>query len=1000
MTIAVYTGCNCHIVILGIINKTGSEEMKKIICVILVVCILCSSFSSCASIRPLGDSKVTVGEWLEMLCTTFGMVEPVNSNFENNLETAKIWSLISTDFSAKEDEEIVVAFASETILNVFEFDEKQQEKINDILGFTSKRKGLDKVNEKTAKAAIEYAHSCWANYTPESRSNYEVSEKTLEIDANAIEEANESKGTFSINSTYSNQDYIFLDEEIWENSGRIFAIDKNASYDGNIVAKQISEEIELEEVFDKVDTAGTIRAKVSDVFAYDANGNKIPVEYETGTSNLSATEIPSIISLNTMGRAVSSEGKRFQIPLGTKMKLIGETKGSKIDFEIEYDGKSSKDIGMSAFASVDFGDVSYEYVSEEKYVYLKTDFDIRYGFSANGAKMVLPENVSKDILSGSKDIKEAIKELEDIYKSPFSDMLDEFNASPLVDKEKYSIALIEVPLYTDGVNSVTVKLSIFLKMDGTIGIETVMDENVIGVEYRKGAGIRPIFDLSEPKTEIELDLSARVGLGVGLFYKVINYPIVDCTFDFGVDAECSGKIIDLNGTYFCGAVSLPKHAFEELSKYGYFTDDSTIHSCVDVNCGIFLDFSIGENSLLGKVKSTSWTLVNPRKTTIYSTHADDRKTVEKCIFEDIGGVENYEPTEIDFAKLDEWFRQRWEEESNLRMVRIPSSVDNKIYYVKNGDSWGGYQLEKGELWQYDLASGENEKLFEFNEILQAYSGFSYCVFREKVYISTMPTYYYDDNDDRAVNIDYAKLFSFDIGTRELKLLRDDLCIYPVTIGSTGDGVIIIGDSFEDPYATSWASEGNWNITVNYEGRIINPINKDFDFSQIGWFAGHIGDSIVSNGEKFVAYEYEENALYRISGDGNKSRLAYGYDFVELTALDNERIFYTNCTNTQDCIIEIDYLKYYNLLDGEKYESGVDVHYKGLNMIGVMGVFDEMIYIAYTNIKTGCNPYGDYHELNDYRRDFVDQHDFPETEGYYFYLYRYNMETGEYTLVAQ
>lgn len=992
MTIAVCVSCNCHIVILGIINKTGSEEMKKIISVVLIVCILCSSFSSCAFIRPSDSSKVTVGEWLEMLCTTFGMVEPINSNFEDNLETAKIWSLISADFSAEEDEEIVVAFASETLLNVFEFDEKQQEKINDILGFTSKRKGLDKVTAKTAKAAIEYAHSCWANYTPESRSNYEVSEKTLEISADTIDEANESKGTFVINGTYSNQDYVFLDKEIWENSGRVFAIDKNASYDGNIVAKQISEEIELEEVFDNVDIAGTVRVKVSDVFAYDANGNKIPVEYETGASNLSATDIPSIISLNTMGRAVSSEGKRFQIPLGTKMKLIGETKGSKIDFEIEYDGKSSKDIGMSAFASIDFGDVSYEYVSEEKHVYLKTDFDIRYGFSANGAKMVLPENVSKDILSDSKNIKEAIKELEDIYKSPFSDMLDEFNASPSVDKEKYSIALIEVPLYTDGVNSVTVKLSIFLKMDGTIGIETVMDENVIGVEYRKGAGIRPIFDLSEPKTEIELDLSARVGFGVGLFYKVINYPIVDCTFDFGLDAECSGKIIDLSGTYFCGAVSLPKHAFEELSKYGYFTDDSTIHSCVDVNCGIFLDFSIGENSLLGKVKSTSWTLINPRKTTIYSTHADDRKTVEKCIFEDIGGVENYEPTEVDFEKLDEWMETRLKEKYPLPELSIINIDGEWIYYI--GIESYVYDDYGYKLYRYNIFSGIKEEVFNPKDFFK-YDDMDivfleYYAEDDKIYIARGPK----DQGEVLLNsyTDFCKLYIYDIKNKEMELLNDELRLGPWDICTVEDSIIIFGtdywineemDTSQNPYPH--------NIIVAKDGTAAKGL-KNIDFDDT-W-----GRRFFGKAKNETYYSTYEGTLNRIYSTGEETVVCKLTEAVDIVGSNDNYLYITNDSYSgvynYPYVPVLNYIKGFNIKSGSLSDINIDVNYNDYKMVSVVCVVDNNIYAAYTDADLSNDEMiEDFEWSADWQRFIIEY-------GYNIYLYRYNMETGEYTLVAQ
>ncbi|MBQ4545896.1 MAG: hypothetical protein IJA17_01920 [Oscillospiraceae bacterium] len=966
--------------------------MKKIISVVLIVCILCSSFSSCAFIGPSYGSKVTVGEWLEMLCTTFGMVEPVNSNFENNFEAARNWNIISSDFTGKEDEEIVAAFASETLLNVFDYDEKEQEKINDILGFTSRRKGLDKVNVKTAKAAIEYAHSCWANYAPESRSNYEVSEKTLEIGVNAINEANESKGTVSISSTYSNQDYIFLDEEIWENSGRVFAIDKNASYDGNIVAKQISEEIELEEVFDKVDTAGTVRAKVSDIFAYDANGNKIPVEYDTGISNLSATEIPSVISLSTKGRAVSSEGKRFQIPLGTKMKLIGEIEGSKIDFAVEYDGKSSKDIGMSAFAAVDFGDVSFEYVSEEKHVYLKTDFDIRYGFSANGAKMVLPENVSKDILSGSKNIKEAIKELEDIYKSPFSDMLDEFNASPSVDKEKYSIALIEVPLYTDGVNSVTVKLSIFLKMDGTLGIETVMDENVIGVEYRKGAGIRPIFDLSEPKTEIELDLSARVGLGVGLFYKVINYPIVDCTFDFGVDAECSGKIIDLSGTYFCGAVSLPKHAFEELSEYGYFTEDGTIHSCVDINCGIFLDFSVGENSLLGKVKSTSWTLINPRKATIYSTHADDRKTVEKCIFEDIGGVENYEPTKVDFAKLDEWIGNRLKERYALPILSI-INIDNEwIYYI---DFEPYVEDDYGyKVCRYNIFSGIKEEIFDPKNFFE-YDDMDivhlkYYAEDNKIYIARGPK----DQGKVLLNsyTDFCKLYIYDIKNRRLELINDELRLGPWDICTVEDSIIIFGNDFwineemdtsQNPYP--------YNIIVDNNGAATKGL-KNIDFDDV-WgrtFLGKVGDETY-----YSAYKGSLNKIY---STGEEVMVCELNEPVEIVGSDDSCLYITNDTYgfLQDYpyMPVLNYIKCYNTQEGSLSNINIDVNYNNYKMVSVICVLDNNIYVAYTDADLNNDKMIEDFEWSGGWQRFIIEY------GYNIYLYRYNMETGEYTLVAQ
>ena len=195
------------------------------------------------------------------------------------------------------------------------------------------------------------------------------------------------------------------------------------------------------------------------------------------------------------------------------------------------------------------------------------------------------------------------------------------------------------------------------------------------------------------------------------------------------------------------------------------------------------------------------------------------------------------------------------------------------------------------------------------------------------------------------------------------------------------------------FPSFWYDE--YLLLIDMDGKIICEKNQTLEiYTQAN--ASFFGELFLCDGEETYYADLQE--MYRITSSMKKDVIEKSEYGCEIATITDDKIYYTSSTGSQFAAVEIKYVRCYDKLSGERYDTGIDLYFNNYKMLGVLTVIDEMIYAVYTNIPLESDG-GEEWLDPDYYRSRAEKN-FPESEGYYFYLYRYNMETGEYTLVAQ
>lgn len=581
--------------------------MKKFLSVLLAFIISLSSIISLGGCSTKGNYTVTVGDWLEMVNGSFGMLsyksdEPYFSEIDKEnkyfdaVQIAVEWEVIDTKESIDVDENLKWQDALVMLVNVGNFlpiDSTVEEKVDcAIERFDQKIRKYwmnRDISLESATALLAEAQNLWANRKydkpiekkkladgvvdlTEDKINYEVNNDVIVIDG-VLEE------------TISSGDVYVLPSCEKSLGTKAFKAENVVVENGKTYIQNSNEEINTEEVIEELFLQETIVPNATNSVVYDGYGNVIGgnTALVGGASGVDFSgETPTVGYLGSgtaiaQGVAVTNK-HTFKVD-GYEVSLSYNLDGG---FDLEAGIK--KDLGdgwsWSASAGVSNVDVTNEIdISwfKLKSALIKLDYDSKTSFSIKKEnklvdKVFAPYNNGNG--KGLTNIKNAV-------------LKDSKSAG---GKGAQTIKLCSVDIWSVGVARVCLDVNLQITVEGSVKI-TVTTSNSKGVEYKNG-NLRFINSTNKNyDIEAKAKIEATIGIGPALYAVGLKKQILGFQASFGIGAAATAKVhladIDNHLIEECSFGDTPPEEYNALLEAEITTDAAVIQAIAESRGGVF-----------------------------------------------------------------------------------------------------------------------------------------------------------------------------------------------------------------------------------------------------------------------------------------------------------------------------------------------------------------------------------------------------------------------------
>ena len=579
--------------------------MKKFLSTILALIIACSSILSLAGCSTKGQYTLTVGEWLEMVNGSFGMLsynsdEPYFSNVDADnkyyeaVQIATEWDVISTDDNIDVDKNLKWQDALVTLVNVGNFlpmDRTIEEKIDcAIASFDQKIRKYwmnRDISLEDATALLAEAQNSWANRkysTPveekkfadgvvdltEEKINYEVNNDVIVIDG-VLEETVSAGDTYVLPSC--------------ENSlgTKIFKAENIVVEDGKTYIKNSNEEINAEEVIEELFLQETIVPTATNSVVYDGNGNVIGgnAALVDGASGVDFSgETPTIGYLGS-GTAVA-QGVAVTNKHTFKIDGYEVSLSYKLDGGFDLEAGVKKDMGDGWTWSVSAGVSNVDVTNEIdiswfklKSALVKLDYDTKTTFAVK-YEQKLVDKVFAPYNNGNG------KGLTNLKKAVLKD------SAKAGGNGAQTIKLCSVDVYSIGVARVCLDVNLQITIEGSVKI-VVTTSNSKGVEYKNG-NLRFINDTNKNfDIESKAKIEATIGVGPALYAVGLKKQIIGFQAAFGVGAAATVKMhladVDNHLIEECSFEDTPPEAYSAFMQADITADSTVIQAVAESQGG-------------------------------------------------------------------------------------------------------------------------------------------------------------------------------------------------------------------------------------------------------------------------------------------------------------------------------------------------------------------------------------------------------------------------------
>lgn len=585
--------------------------MKKFLSVLLAFIISLSSIISLGGCSTKGNYTVTVGDWLEMVNGSFGMLsyksdEPYFSEIDKDnkyfdaVQIAVEWEVIDTKESIDVDENLKWQDALVMLVNVGNFlpiDSTVEEKVDcAIERFDQKIRKYwmnRDISLESATALLAEAQNLWANRKydkpiekkkladgvvdlTEDKINYEVNNDVIVIDG-VLEE------------TISSGDVYVLPSCEKSLGTKAFKAENVVVENGKTYIQNSNEEINTEEVIEELFLQETIVPNATNSVVYDGNGNVIGgnTALVGGASGVDFSgETPTVGYLGS-GTAVAQG-------VAAKNKHTFEFDGFEVSFSYKLDGGFDLEASVkqkfgkneTSFWQATAGVSNVEITNEIdiswfklKSALVKLDYDTQNSFEV-GVKYKPIDKVAGPYNNGNG------KGLTNLKKALFSPMKDK-NA---VGEGAKTIKLCSVDIWSVGVARVCLDVNLQITVEGSVKI-TVTTSNSKGVEYKNG-NLRFINSTNKDlDIEVKAKIEATIGVGPALYAIGLKKRIIGFEAAGGIGAAATAKchLVDSDNHLIeeCSFDDTPPEAYEAIMGAEITTDTAVIQAIAESRGGVY-----------------------------------------------------------------------------------------------------------------------------------------------------------------------------------------------------------------------------------------------------------------------------------------------------------------------------------------------------------------------------------------------------------------------------
>lgn len=753
---------------------------KRIISIMLIAIIGVISVISLASYSKKKESTLTMGQWLTMVDSAFGMDsyisdEPYFSNVSSDspyfaaVQIAAEWDVIDKDGNINVDQKLTWKDALITLVNVggfIELDATDSEKIEyAIKNFDGEIRTYWMNREISAERAVVLlgiAQEKWASLiysTPIEETKYAEGVKDF------------SQGENKFTDYILNEDgNIIIPEssEIKISEGDIYILPSNGDVlgtnaykadnitieDGYMYIENSLDELDLYDIAESIYVEGTYEPDIKNTVIRDGNGNIISVgnnvvteTYQQGDYSENSLLYTTYRNNNITQLANGAVKHTFEVDgfeVGLKYNLDG-----KFDLEVSLESDNLLDVPKSSNRSLKFeGSIGINSLSvtnkidfswfKLKEASLKVDYETELSFGIKYEDSFMDKVVAPKLSNGNG------KYLTNFKNLAFKDRKAKGNGAK-------TIKIASVDIYSIGVARVCLDINVKVEIDGSLSV-SITEKGTKGLEYKNG-NLRAIKDTDKDiDAKIKANIEGTVGIGPALYTVGLKKPILGLQVAVGLGAEVDitmhladsenhlleeGDASDVLPEAMILLQSIDLTAEAEAIKtiakslgfaYSSKSEDVKLHidNCIDVSIYFILKLELTDHSyaadLLGGKIKVSWEICNKKNAKLFNFHCDNGDWASAFANITFGGSANKDKCTLKYVSFDEI-----EEESSMN---------------EDNTEQNGIELEETTMEEHETQGEEETTKKDNEEVEEGLEGETLILSEIKAYLEVGENYYY------------------------------------------------------------------------------------------------------------------------------------------------------------------------------------------------------------------------------------------------------------------
>ncbi len=642
--------------------------MKRFIAILLVITTLLGMMTCLSGCK--GNSYITKGELLNMLCDSFGMYsysssEPYTETVKEDnkyftaVQASYEWEIIndkSINIEEKVDKDFLASVLVKSV-GIADASEMSNEELtqyavnNNYVDFSYRGRtdGMRYVTYEEVTASLSQSVKMWSEKkfsTPVEKITYgENTHQLTEYDDSIISNAD---GTISLSADLAREVKVgdtYVANDPITDSPKLYKVESVTTVDDMIVITPEDKQPELETSIQELDASGSVTPNLTECMITDGLGNLIGgntnIESQTNNNSESATVTPLLYKSNDDTSVENLANPKLALNFEIDgIKITGSVSSNKISFKAKGDiyTNKSKTVKVSVDKSYDIKDISFDYDYDIEW------FKLKYAYAKLNYTTVDTTKVGIKY-EDSLDNRDDPWNIHSIKNNGFQKQINDSihgTLSKLQGKAGKTIKICDVPVYTNGVVSFNIIVQLKFSISGQVEL-VVTTSNAKGIEYKNG-NIRYIKE-EKKDTDIKLSAKAELTLYIGAAFKAVGVNIVGLGMEGGIGAKGSviihvidqdkHLITEVNTEVDLSVTEGKISSLRGLSISSENGKNITLNAeiCFDYKVYGILKFTLDTESVIGKIfKGSEIEIYGEKNATIdaWSGHIEDGVNVKKC----------------------------------------------------------------------------------------------------------------------------------------------------------------------------------------------------------------------------------------------------------------------------------------------------------------------------------------------------------------------------------